>query len=169
MAGGNHIRSFGKEDMEIERKFLIKEMPDLSQYGYHDIEQVYVLTEPVIRARKKDDRYILTVKGQGMMAREEFELPLSKDAYDKLKLKAEGVVITKRRFLIPYDKYTIELDIFGGSLTGLNMAEVEFESVKEADDFKMPDWFLKDVTDDISYHNSNMSRGIIPTCLRDNE
>lgn len=152
--------------MEIERKFLIKELPDLSKYEYHDIEQAYVLTNPVIRARKKDSSYILTVKGQGKMAREEFELPLTEEAFAQLKSKAEGIVITKRRYLIPYGEYTIELDIFGGSLTGLNMAEVEFESVEAAESFTGPDWFAEDVTEDTSYHNSNMSRGVIPTCLK---
>ena len=152
--------------MEIERKFLIKDMPDLSKYEYHDIEQAYVLTSPVIRARRKDSSYILTVKGQGKMEREEFELPLSEESFEQLKSKADGIVITKRRYLIPYEKYTIELDIFGGTLTGLNMAEVEFTSVEEAENFVAPEWFAEDVTEDTSYHNSNMSRGMIPTCLK---
>ena len=152
--------------MEIERKFLIKDMPDLSKYEYHDIEQAYVLTSPVIRARRKDSSYILTVKGQGKMAREEFELPLSEESFEQLKSKTDGIVITKRRYLIPYEKYTIELDIFGGTLTGLNMAEVEFTSVEEAENFVAPEWFAEDVTEDTSYHNSNMSRGMIPTCLK---
>ena len=152
--------------MEIERKFLIKKMPELDKYEYRDIEQVYILTEPVIRARKKDSDYILTVKGSGKMAREEFELPLSEEAYNKLKSKAEGVVITKRRYLIPYDKYLVELDVFDGSLKGLIMAEVEFPTIEEAEAFTPPDWFSEDVTEDTSYHNSNMSKGTVPTCLR---
>jgi len=145
--------------MEIERKFLTKKLPEnLEQYTYHDIEQFYVLTAPVIRARKKDSDYILTVKGSGMMARSEFELPLSEEAFNKLCSKAEGLPIKKRRYIIPYGKYTIELDIFKEP-RNIVMAEVEFESLKDADSFIAPDWFAEDVTNDPAYHNSNMSKG----------
>lgn len=144
--------------MEIERKFLIKELPDnLSECNYHDIEQFYVLTEPVIRGRKRDENYILTVKGSGMLARSEFELPLSEESYNKLKSKADGVLIKKRRYIIPFDKYTIELDMFE-SPKKLIMAEVEFKSIDEANSFTPPEWFGEDVTNNPAYHNSNMSK-----------
>lgn len=150
--------------MEIERKFLVDKtaMPDLSQFEYHDIEQFYVLTEPVIRARRKDDKYILTVKGSGMMARSEFELPLSADSYAKLMTKSEGVIITKRRYLIPYNGYTIELDVFSEPIAPLIMAEIEFDSIDDANAFIAPTWFTDDVTNDSRYHNSNMSKGNYP-------
>ncbi len=39
--------------MEIERKFLIKELPEnLSSYKCLVIEQAYLCTEPVIRIRR---------------------------------------------------------------------------------------------------------------------
>ena len=144
--------------MEIERKFTIKKLPaDLDAYKYHDIEQAYILTNPVIRIRKRDEDYILTVKGSGMMARQEFELPLSEEAYNLLKQKTEGIVISKRRYLIPFGEYTIELDIFNNPLAPLIIAEVEFSSIGEANAFTPPDWFDKDVTDNPAYHNSNLS------------
>lgn len=147
--------------MEIERKFTVKEIPDnLDTYKYHDIEQVYVLTEPVIRARRRDDDFILTVKGSGMMARSEFELPLDEQAYNKLKQKAEGIVISKRRYLIPFGQYTIELDIFGEPVSPLVIAEVEFKSIEAANSFMPPEWFDEDVTSNPKYHNSNISKGL---------
>lgn len=147
--------------MEIERKFTVKKIPDnLDAYKYHDIEQVYVLTNPVIRARKRDDEFILTVKGSGMMARSEFELPLDEDAYNKLKQKAEGIVISKRRYLIPFGQYTIELDIFNDPVAPLVIAEVEFESIEAANSFIPPEWFDEDVTNNPKYHNSNISKGL---------
>ena len=142
--------------MEIERKFLIKKLPDLSQFKYHDIEQGYLCTTPVVRIRKKDDKYILTYKGSGMLAREEIEAGLTKEGYDHLKEKVDGHLITKRRYLIPYEKYTIELDVFSGHKDGLIMAEVEFPTEDEANSFIAPDWFGEDVTLDPNYHNSNM-------------
>jgi len=142
--------------MEIERKFLIKELPDLSKYDYVDIEQGYLSTNPVVRIRRKKDKYILTYKGSGLMAREEIEAELTKEAYDHLTEKIDGHLIIKRRYLIPLNPYLIELDIFAGHMDGLIMAEVEFPSLEEANSFTPPTWFGDDVTEDSRYHNSNM-------------
>lgn len=147
--------------MEIERKFLVKNLPsDLESYSYHIIEQGYLSTEPVVRVRRQDDEYYLTYKGSGMLAREEYNLPLTADSYEHLVAKADGMVISKKRYLIPIEnsELTIELDVFGGRLSPLIMAEVEFLSVEEAESFDAPDWFGEDVTQNRRYHNSNMSK-----------
>lgn len=142
--------------MEIERKYLIKELPDLEAYSYTDIEQAYISRSPVIRVRRAGSEYWLTVKGRGMMVREELNLPLTAESYLHLLRKAEGTVIRKRRYLIPYGAYTIELDLFKSPREGLYMAEVEFPDEDEARSFTAPDWFGREVTDDPDYHNSNM-------------
>ncbi len=145
--------------MEIERKFLIKALPeDIGAYPCHQIEQGYLCTKPVVRIRRQDDTYILTYKGAGKMSREEYNLPLTKEAYEQLKPKADGIYISKKRYVIPYGKYNIELDIFEGEVAPLVLAEVEFESEEEAHRFVPPDWFLKDVTFEKYYHNSYISR-----------
>ena len=147
--------------MEIERKFLIKELPkDIDAYPYRLIEQAYLTTDPVIRVRKEDEGYYITYKGSGLLAREEYNLPLTAKAYDTLKSKSEGNIISKKRVLIPYESYTIELDIFDPPFAPLILAEVEFPSVEEANAFDGPDWFDIDVTNDTNYHNSTMSRKI---------
>ena len=65
--------------MEIERKYLIKELPeDFSAFPCHQIEQAYLSTQPVIRIRHLNDEYILTYKSDGLLARQEVELPLTK-------------------------------------------------------------------------------------------
>lgn len=142
--------------MEIERKFLIKEMPDLNAYEHKDITQGYLNTNPVVRVRRDGDKYYMTYKGQGLLAREEYNLPLNKEAFEHMLPKCDGRIIDKTRYLIPYDKYTIELDVFHGDHAPLIMAEVEFESIEEATDFTVPEWFGEDVTSDRRYHNSNM-------------
>ena len=145
--------------MEIERKFLIKELPDLSKYKFTEIEQGYLSTQPVVRIRKKGDKYILTYKGSGLMAREEIEANISEEGYKHLAEKIDGNLITKKRYFIPLDPYTIELDIFEGHMAGLIMAEVEFPDEEEANSFTPPAWFGEDVTNDRRYHNSNMIFG----------
>ena len=145
--------------MEIERKFLIKELPDLSKYDYVDIEQGYLCTHPVVRIRKKNDKYILTYKGSGLLAHEEIEANLTEDGYNHLVKKIDGNLIVKKRYLIPLEPYTVELDVFSGHMEGLIMAEVEFPTVEEANSFTPPAWFAKEVTDDRRYHNSEMIFG----------
>ena len=144
---------------EIERKFLIRELPaDINEYPCHELEQGYLNTDPVVRVRKEDDKYYLTYKGKGFLEREEYNLPLNEESYHHLVEKADGHLITKRRYLIPYEHYTIELDVFEGFLKGRILAEVEFPSVDEATAFVAPDWFAEDVTGDPKYSNSNMSK-----------
>ena len=143
--------------MEIERKFLTGTIPDLTEYKYHEISQANLCTSPVVRIRKEDDNYYMTYKSKGMMAREEYNLPLTKESYEHLLTKADGNIIAKKRYLIPYNNYTIELDVFEGVFDGLIIAEVEFPSVEEAESFKAPEWFKEDVTYDGKYHNSYLS------------
>lgn len=144
--------------MEIERKFTIRELPDLSQYKFKEIIQGYLCTDPVVRVRKSDDRYYMTYKGRGFLEREEYNLPLNEEAFEHLIAKADGIVISKKRYLIPYLSHTIELDIFQGDLAPLTFAEVEFDTVEEANNFLVPDWFGKDVTEDPAYANANISK-----------
>lgn len=149
--------------MEIERKFLIKRLPaDLEQYPSRLIEQAYLCTDPVVRIRRQDEDYYLTYKGSGLMAREEYNLPLTQESYLHLLPKADGTVITKRRYVIPLDApweaLSIELDLFSGAWEGLIIAEVEFPSREDAEAFLPPDWFGEDVTFDGRYHNSWLSQ-----------
>lgn len=145
--------------MEIERKFIVKQLPEnLSDYPYHVIEQAYLNTDPVVRVRRQDEDYYMTYKGKGLMAREEYNLPLNRLSYEHLKEKADGNIISKKRYLIPCAPYTIELDIFEAPFAPLVIAEVEFPSIEEAHAFVPPEWFAEDVTNDPAYHNSNMSR-----------
>lgn len=148
-------------NVEIERKFLLKSLPeDLDSYPHHEIEQAYLNRKPVVRVRRHGDEYYMTYKGSGMMERTEYNLPLTKEAYLHLSEKADGRVIRKMRYEIPTeDGLTIELDLFRDP-EGLILAEVEFESVEQANSFVMPDWFEKDVTDDPAYHNVNMAYGM---------
>lgn len=146
--------------MEIERKFTIRQLPqNLDAYPFHRIEQAYLNREPVVRIRRQDEEYYMTYKGKGLLVREEYNLPLNGPAYEHLKAKSDGIVISKKRYLIPCGAYTIELDVFDPPIAPLVLAEVEFPSVEEANAFLPPDWFLADVTNDPAYHNSNMALG----------
>ena len=145
--------------MEIERKFLIKKLPEnIQAYPVRHLEQGYLCTAPVVRVRRDNDKYELTYKGKGSMIREEHNLPLTKEAYEHLRDKIDGRLIVKKRYMIPFQEYTIELDVFEGDLAPLTLAEVEFSSKEEAETFVAPDWFAEDVTFSKLYHNSFLSQ-----------
>ena len=145
--------------MEIERKYLIRRLPEnLSQYQCKKIAQGYICTSHVVRIRKSDDEYYLTYKGKGLMAREEYNLPLTQEGYEHMLPKIDGRLIEKSRYLIPLDgKLTAELDIFEGDLAPLIIVEVEFDSLDAANSFIPPEWFGEDVTESRKYHNSNLA------------
>lgn len=149
--------------MEIERKYLVSHIPDnIDNYPCRIIEQGYLNTAPVVRVRRDNNNFYLTYKGKGLMVREEYNLPLNRESYEHLIAKADGNIITKKRYEIPDGNgYTIELDIFEGKFLGTVLAEVEFPSVEEADNYNPPAWFSKDVTGDSYYQNSNMSKRVL--------
>ena len=148
--------------MEIERKFLVETAPEnLESYPFHMIEQAYLCTEPVVRIRREDYSNYLTYKYKGLLSREEYNLPLTEEAYQHLLTKADGNILTKKRYLIPVDgrdDLTIEFDVFEGKFEGLMLAEVEFSSEDEALAFVPPSWFSRDVTFTREYQNSRLSK-----------
>ena len=148
------------ENIEIERKFLVKKIPDnLDTYERIDMTQGYLNTAPVVRVRKENDDYVLTYKGSGLLSHSEYNLPLNKEAFDHLLKKCDGIIISKSRYKIPLENnLTAELDIFKGDLDSLKLVEVEFDSVEEANNFTPPEWFGEDVTTDGRYHNSYISK-----------
>jgi len=163
--------------MEIERKYTIRHLPEqLEQYPVRHIEQAYLCTDPVIRIRRSNDRYILTYKSirsasQAAKARkengagkpaprvnDEVELELTREGYEHLLEKADGYRITKDRSVIPLAGGLVaELDIFHGRLEGLVFVEVEFPSVAASETFQAPEWFDRDVSGDRHYVNSYLS------------
>ena len=169
--------------MEIEKKYLVNELPDLSQFESKEIEQGYLTRRPTLRIRKKNDDYIFTYKSKmkdapkNLQVNDEVERPLTKEAYEKLREKTEGYLIQKTRYLIPIraeytekaegfpDELTVELDVFHGRLEGLVFAEIEFPSEEAAECFLAPSWLHKDVSDDYRYSNGYLSelekRGMI--------
>ncbi len=151
--------------MEIEKKFLVSDIPDLSQaVKVFEIEQGYLCSEPTVRIRRKNNDYILTYKNriavddEALNVSDEREMSLTKDSFFHLKEKCDGICIKKTRYCIPYQNYMIELDIFHDRYEGLILAEVEFDSVEESKLFEKPSWFLEDVSGKVDYTNSYLAQ-----------
>ncbi len=148
--------------MEIERKFLTD--PDRlpfrpEDYPCRQIEQGYLCTAPVVRIRRDNDSWFLTYKSKGLMVREEYNLPLTEEAYEHLKKKVDGRIISKKRYVIPIENgLNIELDIFEGDLAPLVLSEIEFPDEESAVNYQAPEWLGEDVTSSSLYHNSTLSQ-----------
>jgi len=145
---------------EIEKKYLVNKIPfDLENFQRKEIIQSYISTDPIIRLRKIDDNYVLTVKGDGHIKRQEFELMLTKEQYISLILKTENLTIKKTRYFIQLSNNLVaELDIYHDNLKDLVTVEVEFSSMEDANKFSPPHWFGDDVSQNTRYKNSFLSK-----------
>ena len=113
------------KNFEIERKFLVKHIPNLENCKNYYIKQGYISTNPVLRIRQKDNKYIFTFKGKGDIQREEFEKEITKEEFENLWLKIEGEPIIKTRYIIPLENDLVaELDIYEGNLQGFKNIDV---------------------------------------------
>lgn len=158
--------------MEIERKYLVRRLPDgIGQYEHYEIEQAYLCTSPTLRIRRMGDVCLLTVKEKvGMQStaihnREE-EFRLSDQTYRQLLSKCDCGVVSKTRYRISlrslmcdgvYEGLFAELDVFHGRHSGLVLVEVEFPDTQRADSFVPPDWFGEEVSSDYRYRNSYLA------------
>jgi len=68
-----------------------------------------------------------------------------------------GKRVQKTRYEIPYNKKIIELDFYHDTLDGLIIAEVEFSSEVESNEFIIPNWFGEEVTENKFYKNKNLA------------
>jgi len=150
---------------EIERKFLVAEMPKkLEIKQQHEIKQAYLFSNAdfELRVRKKSAKFYQTIKKGGDLVREETELEINQNQFEILWELAKDCSLEKIRYEIPWQHFVIELDIYLNNLKGLMTAEVEFESVKEAKNFTPPKWFGREITTARAYKNSALARNGLP-------
>jgi adenylate cyclase len=155
-------------DSEIERKFVVPELPPLPlhTYGFRSINQGYIAIEAggrEIRLRaetfldNKDPLHTLTVKYEGGLSRPGRDVEISPAQFADLWPATEGRRLRKLRYDIPHGERTIELDVYAGKLGGLIVAEVEFPDEELAAAFDTPDWFGEEVTDQKPFKNQSLA------------
>jgi adenylate cyclase len=146
-----------KTDREIERKFLIRQIPaDLTSYPSNEISQGYLVSlddGTQVRLRKTGERHSLTYKRGLGNIREEREVEVTAEQFDALWPATEGKRLLKTRYEIPLGNRVVEIDVYHGKHEGLVVAEVEFDEEASASDFNRPDWLGDDVTGDPRYSN----------------
>lgn len=151
---------------EIERKFLLERLPDdIDRYPYREIEQAYlaISERAEVRLRRAGEDYALAVKRGSGEEREEIEAELAAEQFEALWTACGSDRLEKRRYRVPLDnELTAEVDVYGGPLEELLVAEVEFPSPEAARAFEPPSWFGREVTGDRGYANQSLARGGIP-------
>jgi CYTH domain-containing protein len=146
-----------ERDREIERKFLVRKLPDdLTAFPSTEISQGYLVSLDdglQVRLRKKRGTYSLTYKRGVGNVREEREVALTAEQFATLWPATDGKRLSKTRYDIPFGERVVEIDIYSGKHDGLVVAEVEFDDEESAINFQPPDWLGEDVTGDPRYSN----------------
>jgi adenylate cyclase len=153
------------EGIEIERKFLLVELPSALAFARRRaILQGYLAIDgdTEVRIRRTPDGATLTIKHGGGEVRVEEELELGARQADALWELTEGRRLQKVRREMRVDGVDVEVDVYSGALDGLVVAEVEFIDEASSRAFDPPPWFGREVTDDPAYKNRNLSMFGLP-------
>ncbi len=145
---------------EIERKFLVAGEGWRDQAtGSKSLRQGYLAETDklVIRVRIVDEAeaYLTFKSALRGTTRAEFEYPVPLDDARALIELHQGLVIEKRRHLVPFDGFTWEVDVFAGAHAGLVIAEIELPA--EDTPFERPDWLGREVTGERRYYNASLA------------
>ena len=108
---------------EIERKFLITQMPEMALQSSTCIRQGYISKSRdsvEIRLRRKGDAFFMTFKrGQGLV-RDEAEIRIDEANFNHLWPLTQGRQVEKQRSKATLGNgLTAEIDEFSGTLAGL--------------------------------------------------
>ena len=156
--------------MEIERKFLVTELPpELDSVVGISIRQGYVAiadSDFELRFRQKDSSFYQTIKQGSGLVRQEYEIELTRDQFKSFWPLTESRRIQKVRYKLPLGDLICEVDIFGEPLKGLQLVEVEFDSVEQSNTFMPPDWFGNEVTEDRRYKNRQLALHGLPKATK---
>ena len=150
------------QHLEIEKKFLIRQPPAgwKRRPSKRIVQGYFSLTSKdfEIRLRRKGAEHFITIKSGRARVRREIEVPISARIFRALWPLTGEARITKRRYKIPCDGRTIEMDVYQGPHRGLMTAEVEFDSMRESHSFRPPGWLGREVTSDRQYANVMLAR-----------
>jgi len=138
--------------IELERTFLAKEIPnDIKSFTPREIIDIYIpkKSHMDLRIRKNGDKYEMTrkhpIENGDASIQDEQTISLEKEEFNVLS-KVKGKKSRKIRYFKAFNNYTMEVDVYQDSLSGLVLVDFEFKTEKDKDSFKMPDFCLIDVT-----------------------
>jgi CYTH domain-containing protein/CHAD domain-containing protein len=149
---------------EIERKFLVTEMPR-AESASTAIEQGYLALDEntEVRLRRAGDELFLTAKGGHGEVREEVEVSIDPGSFEALWPLTAGRRVRKVRHYMPLaHDLRGEVDVYEDGLDGLRTVEVEFDSEDASRAFTPPPWFGRELTGDQRYANQTLATEGLP-------
>ena len=170
-------------NIEAEYKYIVDKIPkenavkkDIMQFYIQPTRELKKLLnvqfdEKICTARvrienlKDNQKYILTLKTDGIFKREEYEKEIDANFAKKL-LKNPISFINKTRYVVNVDGIKFEFDEYKGHLKGLKTCEIEVQN-NNISQFEIEKYFenyfkikFENVTFDKKYLNSNLAKKI---------
>ncbi|OGY53275.1 MAG: hypothetical protein A2912_00175 [Candidatus Buchananbacteria bacterium RIFCSPLOWO2_01_FULL_40_23b] len=133
---------------EIERKFFVKNMPDLSGLKSIRDERYYLYSDGGIELRfqKHGKKYELERMAEyANLSRTQEKIEITQNEFETLRRFGKGPIIRESYLISQNPQVTVK--IYHGRFEGLIRVEVEFESLDQAQQFQPPDWFGKEMVD----------------------
>jgi len=146
--------------MEIERKFLVRKLPNLAGIRKVVYERYYLYKGNgiEIRIQKKMNRYEFERKIETThLSRETQKFEITKQEFEFLKGQASEALV-RDSYLIS-ENPEVSIKIYHGRFEGLMRAEVEFKTEEEAEKFSAPEWFGSEIS------NSSLGRDSKLICI----
>lgn len=131
--------------MEIERKFLVKELPDLSGITPVHFERYYLSVSGGVeeRVQKTNDSYTIEKKvAVDELTRSTERKEISKEEFEEMKSRASKSILRDSYLIAP----GLSIKIYHGAYEGLIRAEVEFSSIDEANEYTPEPWMGKEIS-----------------------
>ena len=142
--------------VELEKTYLVKNLPEnLGSCEFKEIIDIYLpksSDHSKLRLRKNGDKFEMTKKepvdGKDSSRQKEQTIVLAEEEFNALN-ELKGRRVCKFRYLYSYNGQIAEVDVFQDMLEGLVLVDFEFEVMRDKDNFKMPDFCLADVTQEV--------------------
>ena len=132
--------------MEIERKYLVKQPPDLSAVVCREMERYYLSSneDEEIRIQRVDQSYSYERKVKTSKNGRTKELhAITKTVFDELKQSASRAIVRSS-----YDLgHNLSIKIYHDTYEGLMRAEKEFANEKEANACQPEPWMGPEITE----------------------
>jgi CYTH domain-containing protein len=146
------------KQLELEKTYLARYLPEkLWEYEHKDLLDIYVpesAEHPTLRIRRRGDKYEITkktpVENADASQHVEHTIVLEQAEFAAL-AQVKGKKVHKTRYGYSYQNYMAEIDVFKDELAGLVLVDFEFETIEEMEAFKMPDFCLVDVTQEVAF------------------
>jgi adenylate cyclase len=138
------------KETEIERVFLVKELPNLKNCRHITIRVGDFFDSnriDALKIKQKGDRYFLVKKeGESAKRRTEHTIEIKKGEFDVL-YRYVTQKHEKARYLYNLEGDLCEIDLYQGKLLGYVRAEVEFKDAEHMKKFIPPAWFGPEITE----------------------